>query len=281
MLLFLPMLLCAAGLHIDHVTVAGRDLKRMTAALEAAGIPMVYGGPHANGVTEMSLCSFPDGSYLEAIAPQPGADPRKVERHEWAPFLKQDAAACAWAIRSTDLKADRDRLAKAGVEASPVVNGGRRRPDGVRVEWGTVDIGSGERGGFFPFLIQDFTPREQRAYPQGKPTTTKFAGVAAVVVAVRDLDAAVAQYRKGFDLPEAVRASDPAMGARTAAFPGAPLILAQPVAPESWVAARIVRFGEGPCAFVLRKPRGEQPRPASAIRWFDAGRIGFRLGWYD
>ena len=29
---------CAAGLHIDHVTVAGRDLKRMTAALEAVGL---------------------------------------------------------------------------------------------------------------------------------------------------------------------------------------------------------------------------------------------------
>src|SRR3954471_20616094 len=90
-LFLLPSLLFAAEMKIDHATVAGRDLKKMQAALEAIGIPTVYGGPHANGVTEMALASFSDGSYLEAIAVQPTADPKAMERHEWARFLKEDA----------------------------------------------------------------------------------------------------------------------------------------------------------------------------------------------
>src|SRR6476469_3416223 len=112
-LLAVPALLCAADLKIDHATVAGRDLKKMQAALEAVGIPTVYGGPHANGVTEMALASFADGSYLEAIAIQPKADPKAVDRHEWAQFLKEDGTPCAWAVQTNDLAADRKRLKAA------------------------------------------------------------------------------------------------------------------------------------------------------------------------
>ncbi len=61
-------MLAAADLTIDHVTVAGKDLKAMQAALTALGIPTEYGGPHSNHATEMALTSFPDGSYLELIA---------------------------------------------------------------------------------------------------------------------------------------------------------------------------------------------------------------------
>jgi hypothetical protein len=49
-------------LPIDHVTVAGADLRRMQAALVDLGIETVYGGAHHDGVTEMALVSFPDGS---------------------------------------------------------------------------------------------------------------------------------------------------------------------------------------------------------------------------
>src|SRR5512140_2595182 len=107
LLAILPVALLAADLKIDHATVAGRDVRKLQARLEAIGIPTVYGGPHANGVTEMALASFPDGSYLEAIAVQPKADPAAIEKHEWAAFLKEEAAVCAWAIQNngaTDLR---------------------------------------------------------------------------------------------------------------------------------------------------------------------------------
>ena len=58
----------------------------------------------------MALASFADGSYLEAIAVQPKADPKALDRHEWAPFLKEDAAPCGWAVQTRDLAADREHL---------------------------------------------------------------------------------------------------------------------------------------------------------------------------
>jgi hypothetical protein len=275
LLLLLPLIVSAADLRIDHVTVAGRDLKAMDAALQRAGIPMVYGGPHANGVTEMSLCSFPDGSYLEAIAPVAGADPAKVKKHEWSAFLTEGATACAWAVRSDNLDADRRRLRDAGIVAGAPVDGGRARPDGVRLDWQTMDIGGGVRGALYPFLIHDVTPREQRAYPTGKPTSTEFSGVARVVIGVHDLDDAVAQYRRAFGLAAPVRTTDQRFGARLAAFPGSPVVLAQPLGAGNWIEEQIYRFGEGPCAFILRAAR-PQAAAAGASRWF-----GEEIRWVD
>src|SRR5207248_3070653 len=131
-LALVPALLLAAELKIDHATVAGTDLKQMQADLAAVGIPTVYGGPHSNHATEMALVSFPDGSYLELIAVQPGADPQAVDKHEWARFLKSDAVPCAWAARVKDLPAEVKRLSDAGIAVSPPVKSGRQRPDGVR-----------------------------------------------------------------------------------------------------------------------------------------------------
>src|SRR4051794_35372507 len=125
LLLAIPALLCATDLKIDHATVAGHDLKKMQAALEAVGIPTVYGGPHANGVTEMALASFPDGSYLELIAVQATAGPHALDRHEWAQFLKTDGMPCGWAVQTKDLAADRQRLQAAGVTVSEPVRAGR------------------------------------------------------------------------------------------------------------------------------------------------------------
>jgi hypothetical protein len=280
-----PLLLTAADLKIDHVTVAGHDLKRIQAAIEAAGIPMVYGGAHANGVTEMALTSFPDGSYLEAIAVVQGADRQAVARHEWAAFLKHDAAACAWAIQSHDLEADRRTLAAAGLKLGDAVRAGRRRPDGVRLEWATADLGVGLRGGLFPFLIQDFTPRAQRAFPQGKPVTTAFQGLTRVVIAVKNLDAAVDQYRKAFHLPAVVQQVDEEFGARLATMGTAPVVLAQSLREGSWIDRRVRQLGEGPCAFVLGAVTPARQKPSAQSRWFgtqvswlDADRLGWRLG---
>src|SRR5579871_5361511 len=90
-----PLLLGAADLKIDHATVAGASLKKLQANLSAIGIETVYGGPHSNGITEMALASFPDGSYLELIAPRDGADAQGVAKHYWAKFMQQDAGPCA------------------------------------------------------------------------------------------------------------------------------------------------------------------------------------------
>ena len=285
-LLFFPMILSGAQLVIDHATVCGSSIQKLQANLSAAGVQRVYGGAHVNGATEMALVSFPDGSYLEMMAIQPHANEQAVSEHVWAKFLRSDAGPCAWAIREKDIASEVQRLKAAGIPVSNPVKSGRQRPDGVRLEWQTSDIGAELRGTFFPFLIQDLTPREQRAYPQGKPVSTDFNGISRVVIAVKDLESAVRRYRQAYAFPEPQRQHDRDFGANLAAFAGTPVVLAQPLAPGSWLAERIAKYGEGPCAIVLAGRNARQYRAASHSQWFgtgiswlDARKLGWHLGF--
>ncbi len=273
--LLLPAILLAYDFRIDHITVAGVSIQSMQEALSKIGISSVYGGPHTDRVTEMALVSFPDGSYLEFIGLQKAAPPALIDHHVWAKYLRENAGPAAWALREDDLARPVDRFRQAGVPVSPPQRNGRQRPDGVRLEWETATLGTEPRGTFFPFLIHDFTPREQRAFPQGKPVSTEFRGVAAIVIGVRNLEASVARYRKAFELPGPAIEADREFGARLASFPGSPVVLAQPLANGAWLAKRLDQFGEIPCAFVLQRAAGpKRSRPT----WFDAGVLGWRLG---
>ena len=282
LLLSLPM--CSEELKVDHVTVAGRDVRAMQRALEAAGLKSEYGGPHSNHATEMALTSFPDGSYLELIAIQPQADPKAVATHEWHKFMEGDAGPTAWAVRPADLGREVERLHAAGINVSQPEKSGRKRPDGVQLDWETAQIGPG-RGTFFPFLIHDFTPRERRAYPSGKPTTTQWAGITKVVIAVNDLDAAIRQFQRAYALPEPERQDDPNFGAKLAWFRGTPVVLAMPLSSKSWLDARIRQFGEAPAAFIVQSSGGMiGAGPPSMwfgkpVIWADSSRLGWHLGF--
>jgi hypothetical protein len=265
----------AQQFHIDHVTVAGKNVDAMAKALRAAGIQSEYGGPHSNHATEMALASFPDGSYLELIAIQPKADPAALAAHYWHKFMESDAGPCAWAVRPPDLSAEVARLRNAGVAVTDPRRAGRKRPDGVELDWETAQVGP-TNGGFFPFLIHDFTPRDNRAFPSGKPTTTKWSGIVNVVIGVRDFGDAMARYRQAYELPAPVMETNVALGAKVVLFPGSPVVLATPLSERSWLNDRLNRLGEAPCAFVL----GTHPAPTlDKISWADADRLGWRLGF--
>ena len=284
------MILPAADFTIDHVTVAGKDLKAMQATLAALGIPSEYGGPHSNHATEMALTSFSDGSYLELIAIQPNADPAALAAHYWSKRMQNDAGPAAWALRPADLAAEVKRLQASGIVVTSPARAGRARPDGVRLEWETASVGKEPNGTFFPFLIRDFTPREERAAPAGKPSTQDFTGVAQVVIAVRDLKASVQRYRDAYGLPEPIQQEDAKFGARLASFLGTPVVLAAPLNAQSWLAARLAKIGEGPCAFLLRarnvnsyparlKTASESTWFGIAITWLNTGKTGWWLGF--
>jgi Glyoxalase-like domain len=273
-------LLGAADLTVDHVTVAGADLKQMQAHLAAVGIPSEFGGPHTNGATEMAIASFPDGSYLELIAVQANPDAKALEAHYWSKQIRGNAGPAAWAVRAKDVSAEAARLRAAGIAVSAPSRSGRQRPDGVRLDWETAQVGDEPNGTFFPFLIRDFTPREARAFPKGQPSAKAFTGIKLVVIAVRDLKASEARYRKAFGLPAAVEQRDEGFGARLAGFAGTPVVLAAPLDAQSWVGQRIERFGEGPCAFVLGSAGGSG---SSKGRWFGKGIVWLdaeKLGWH-
>lgn len=274
----------AQDLHIDHVTVAGRDLRLMMEALRRVGIPSQYGGQHANHATEMALTSFSDGSYLELIAIQRRADPRAITAHEWHSFLQADAGPCAWAVRPPDMSAEVERLRAASIAVTDARKAGRVRADGVELKWETAQVGSGN-GTFFPFLIHDFTPRAARAFPSGKATSANWSGIDRVIIAVRDLEGAIAQFQRAYGLPAPEHQDASDFGAKLAWFQNTPVVLATPLQAGSWLDSRIRRFGDGPCAFIL----GRSKRAAFAIQrgsnwfgkqvaWFEAGELGWHLG---
>ncbi|PWU00151.1 MAG: VOC family protein [Terriglobia bacterium] len=278
LLAWLPAM--TADLKVDHATAAGRDLRAMERAIQAAGMPYEYGGPHANHATEMALISFPDGSYLELIAIQPQAEPAAVAATPWQKCMEGNAGPCAWAVRPMDLSAEAARLKAAAVPVTPPARNGRKRPDGVQLDWETAQVGAGN-GNFFPFLIRDFTPRDRRAYPGGKPTTANFTGIAKVVLAVRDLDGAIARYERAYALPAPQKQDDSTFGAKLAWFPGTPVVLAAPASPQSWLTERLDRYGEMPCAFILGG--GKVMRAAAnwfgtPISWLASDTLGWRLG---
>lgn len=272
----LSFLADAAEITIDHVSVAGRDVKAMQAKLAAAGIQSEYGGPHKNHATEMALTSFPDGSYLELIALQPNSDPTAVAAHTWSKKLQEDGGPCAWAARPKDIDAEVKRLQAAGITVSKPERAGRERPDGTRLDWETAQIGTEPNGTFFPFLIHDFTPRAARAFPSGKPLVKNVSGVLRVVIAVRNLDEATKRYRAAYQLTEPIRQVDQSFGAHLALLGGTPVVLAAPLNAQSWLNGRIDRFGEGPCAFVLGAKSSAHYHAASKTRWF-----GTDISWFD
>jgi hypothetical protein len=282
MVLALPV--TAAEIKIDHATVAGVRLEEMRKAFSAVtGIPTEYGGPHSNHATEMALASFPDGSYVELMGIQRQADQAAVAAHTWSRFLRDNAGPCAFALRVTDTNAEIKRLSNAGIRVGDAEKSGRTRPDGVALAWETADVGSGPRGAFFPFLIRDFTPRENRVFPSGKPTSTRFNGVGLVVIGVHTLAGSIAQYRKAFQLPEPKRQRDESFGADLAWFEGTPVVLAAGLTPGSWLVHRIAQYGDSPCAFVLTTSGGIAGQERSnwfgrPLFWFDDAKLGWRLG---
>jgi hypothetical protein len=279
----IPMtLLSAADFPIDHVTVAGADLHKLQASLQAVGLATVYGGPHHDQTTEMAMVSFPDGSYLELIAPQPHADAHLVAQHVWSKFLRGGDGPCAWALRAPHLASDVQRLKSTGIAVSGPAANGRERPDGVRLDWETANIGTAARGTFFPFLIHDVTARDLRAFPQGRAGNRDFRGVTRIVITVRSLQQSIAQYQQAFGLPAAMEQTDVQFGAKLATWRDSPVVLAQPLTAQSWLAARLDLVGEAPCAFVLGAIQPDRYRADSHSRWFDIDLSWFdsvRLGW--
>jgi hypothetical protein len=144
---------------IDHIVIAGRDLNQLVEDFTAFGLTPDPGGVHADGQTHNALIGFEDGSYLELIAPVPG---QNATNHSWAAFMETNAGVCAWAIRSADIHSDVAAYRARGVSVAEPRQGGRSRPDGVRLEWSVASMGEGALGAALPFLIQDLTPRSNR-----------------------------------------------------------------------------------------------------------------------
>jgi hypothetical protein len=274
-----------AMLELDHVSVCGSNLDTLRQAFTDVGLTPDIGGPHGNGITQMALVGFGDGTYLELIAPiKPGV----TAGSDWAKFMTEDAVTCAWAVTSNVLLQEVDRLKKAGIPVTAPAPGSRKRPDGMSVEWKTADVGSGTKGSVLPFIIEDETPREWRVQPSASVQGAPVSGVENVVLGVNDLNAAISLFRRAYGWSDPVIAKEKDFG-RLAYFPGEPVILAAANG-GGWLAEHIAKYGESPVAYLLAtqdfaaatkkyKLSGNKTWFEQKVAWFDAGKLkGVRLG---
>jgi hypothetical protein len=272
-------------LEIDHVSVCGSNLDALRQAFADVGMTPDFGGPHGNGITQMAIIGFDDGSYIELIAPvKPGASAGS----DWAKFMSDEAVTCAWAVGTNVLLQNVDRLKKSGIPVTAPERGSRKRPDGMSVEWMTADVGSGTPGSTLPFIIEDETPRAWRVQTSASVQGAPVSGVENVVIGVSNLDASIALFRRAYGWADPIIETQKDIG-KLAYFPGEPVILATPTG-GGWLSEHLAKFGESPVAYLLnardfaaavKKYRlsGNKTWFGQKVAWFDVGKLkGVRLG---
>lgn len=241
---------------IDHAILAVDDLSAAAAFYDTAlGLRTSGGGVHPQFGTANRIVVLGD-DYLELISAAPGAQPQGFI----GALLTSGVRGCAGFALAT---ADPDRAAvtmrERGLAAEGPAPGRLEAEGGFSRGWRTVRLSGPEAAGL-PFLIRHESSDEERrrllAGPAGlTPHPIGATHIAALVVAVPDLDAGIATYARAFDLHPAAREADPMLAADTATLPlpsGAAIVLAAPQQPDHGpIAASLRDRGPGLLAVTL------------------------------
>lgn len=264
-------------LRVDHVTIAGTDLARMRDAFASAGLGTDYGGAHDNGVTHMALLGFDDGSYIELISTI-SSDHRDIPI--WGEHIAGNGGPCGWAARSDDVAKELARVSALAVVVQGPFPGSRRRPDGKTAAWSLGFLGDQPPGATLPFIIKDTAPRHHRVQPSSTVSGSELTGVALVVIGVEDLAGTVARFRRVYGWPAPWVRDDQEFGATLASFQGAPVVLAAPLTGDNWLAGRLERFGESPCAYLIGTADIRAASRRLGLKWAFPW-LGRHVAWFD
>jgi len=165
---------------IDHLIILIRDLETGLESYAQLGFNVVRGGRHPTG-THNGLIGFDDGSYLELLAfyePKP-------ESKLW-PKLQQGGGLVDCCLQTDNLRADIAAFREAGIDMSDPMPLSRVRPDGYKLDW-LLSLYGGQHRGVVPFLIEDVTPREERA-PKERTHPNRVTGIETLTIAVDNLE---------------------------------------------------------------------------------------------
>lgn len=127
------------------------------------------GGTHADGLTSNKLILLPDGVYIEFIAFAKDASPEQRRKHRWGNLKENTIIDWALTLPSeSDFTAVQQRVldSNAGLSYQDPIPGGRKREDGVVLEWAVSAPrdahGNAISPGHLPFWCLDRTPRHLR-----------------------------------------------------------------------------------------------------------------------
>ncbi len=222
----------------------------------------------------MAAIGFDDGTYIELDCADKGRRDRGLGLGKVHGRGSGDVrVGCGHECAAQEV----DRLKKAGIAVTTPRHGSRKRPDGMSVEWTTADVGSGTPGSVTPFIIEDETPRAWRVQASASVKGAPVSGVENIVIAVGNLDASVAMFRKAYGWSEPLMENQKDWG-RMAYFPGEPVILV--AASGGWIADQIAKFGESPVAILL----AGRDFPAAVKKYKLGGTktwFGQKVAWFD
>jgi catechol 2,3-dioxygenase-like lactoylglutathione lyase family enzyme len=249
---------------IDHVVILADDLDRAVEQYRGLGFTVTPGGRHAR-FTHNALIVFQDGAYIELIAfyeqPQPGS----AETHRWHRHLATGGGLVDFALGAPNLDTVIAQTGTRGARFSGPHPGQRTRPDNIQLRW-QMGQAEGENIGSLPFLIEDITDRELRVPSDATEHRNTVRGVRSVVVAVRDLEAAVPRFQALLDLAQPSSEGLPNLeNAEGVSFlVGAHRIdVATPTGPGA-LADYLDRHGEGPFELSLLARESVDLDPAQA-----------------
>jgi hypothetical protein len=137
--------------RVDHVILGIDDLQKGIEELERrTGVRAVFGGVHPGRGTQNALMSLGEHHYLEILAPNP-----KEKRGERSQELLglSSLTPVGWAARANDLLATQRLLRSHGAQTGEIRPGARKRPDGGRLAWKTLDYTS-PASPLLPFFIE-------------------------------------------------------------------------------------------------------------------------------
>ncbi len=171
---------------IDHVIYVAADLDETVADYRHRGFTVTPGGEHTNGLSYNQLVGLADGSYIELVGFHDLA--KAHGKHNWAPVAESGGGWADFALLSDDFAADVKAL-RPLVTRGPE-EGGRVKPDGVRIGWNVAFL---EKP--LPFLIEDLTPRELRVPSDAAANHANGTkGIARVIVGATDPPGAAKKY---------------------------------------------------------------------------------------
>lgn len=167
--------------QLDHVVLAVHDLVRTSEDFRALGFTVTPGGRHPGRSSHNALVVFEDGSYIEIIAwlaPAP-------EERWWRTLQACGEGLVDHALLPNALDSALQAAQARGLDTlRGPLPGGRKRPDGLRIEWTSARHDTPD----VPFLCADHTPRAMRV-PEGpaRQHANGATGIAKVAVAVQNL----------------------------------------------------------------------------------------------
>jgi catechol 2,3-dioxygenase-like lactoylglutathione lyase family enzyme len=248
---------------MPRIAIAVRNMDRALATFrDGLGMPVhEFEWVRKTLGIRMALCVPPGGSHIELMSPE---DPARAHSASLIRFLdRRGEGLFALMLYAPDPNAEADALARRGLEVMPLMQdaGGRdihpKHTHGVLIR-------------IYPSAMDADLERElDQGLGRVRESRAHLSGIARVILAVRDLDDAVAVYRDRLGIPTRVQGAESERGVRVAVCAppsGGTIELTHPIdeggSSRQGLAAFVRDRGEGMYALVLESP---DPQATAAV----------------